>query len=93
MGFWSVLVEPSPKSQSHEVGFPVEVSVNWIAAGALALGLLLAGSATKEATGAEDCEKLSMDERNSVKEQDKTTNKPIPLFTILSPLSSYEKQK
>jgi hypothetical protein len=29
LGFWEVLVEPSPKAQLHDVGVPVEVSVNW----------------------------------------------------------------
>ena len=29
-GFWSTLVAPSPKSQAHDVGSPVDVSVNWI---------------------------------------------------------------
>jgi hypothetical protein len=28
VGFWAVLVTPSPKFQAQEVGFPVEVSVN-----------------------------------------------------------------
>ena len=28
-GFWVVAVVPSPKFHSHEVGAPVEVSVNW----------------------------------------------------------------
>jgi hypothetical protein len=28
-GFWEVAVEPSPKLHDHEVGVPVEVSVNW----------------------------------------------------------------
>jgi hypothetical protein len=29
LGFWSVLVEPSLKFQLHEVGLPLELSVNW----------------------------------------------------------------
>jgi hypothetical protein len=28
LGFWAVLVDPSPKVQLHEVGPPVDVSVN-----------------------------------------------------------------
>jgi len=28
LGFWAALVAPSPKFHSHEVGAPVEVSVN-----------------------------------------------------------------
>ena len=28
-GFWAVLVVPSPKSQSQEIGLPVEASTNW----------------------------------------------------------------
>jgi hypothetical protein len=28
-GFRELAVEPSPKFQAHEVGVPVEVSVNW----------------------------------------------------------------
>lgn len=36
LGFWAVLVAPSPKFHCHEVGEPVEVSVNctaWPATG------------------------------------------------------------
>ena len=36
LGFWAVLVPPSPKLHNHEVGLPVEVSVNatdWLTAG------------------------------------------------------------
>jgi hypothetical protein len=36
LGFWAVLVPPSPKFHSHEVGLPVDVSVNatdWLTAG------------------------------------------------------------
>ena len=29
LGFWTELVAPSLKSQSQEVGFPADVSVNW----------------------------------------------------------------
>ena len=28
LGFWEVLVAPSPKAQDQDVGFPVDVSVN-----------------------------------------------------------------
>jgi hypothetical protein len=28
LGFWDVLVPPSPKFHCHEVGLPVDVSVN-----------------------------------------------------------------
>ncbi len=31
LGFWAELVDPSPKFQLHEVGLPVDVSVNWTA--------------------------------------------------------------
>jgi hypothetical protein len=31
LGFWAVLVEPSPKFHSQEVGLPVDTSVNWTA--------------------------------------------------------------
>jgi hypothetical protein len=36
VGFWAVLVPPSPKLQDQEVGLPVEVSVNctdWLVLG------------------------------------------------------------
>jgi hypothetical protein len=47
-GFCSVLDPPSPKSQLHEVGDPVEVSVNWTVSGAVPD----VGDPAKEATGA-----------------------------------------
>ena len=31
LGFLAVLVEPSPKFQSQDVGLPVDMSVNWTA--------------------------------------------------------------
>jgi len=31
LGFWAVLVAPSPKLHCQEVGEPVDVSVNWTA--------------------------------------------------------------
>jgi hypothetical protein len=41
-GFWTVLVDPSPKLHCHEVGEPVDVSLNctaWPAAGAAGLNV------------------------------------------------------
>jgi hypothetical protein len=29
-GFWLALVDPSPKFQLHDVGLPVDASVNWM---------------------------------------------------------------
>jgi hypothetical protein len=42
LGFWTVLVDPSPKPHCQEVGEPVEVSVNctaWFVAGAAGLNV------------------------------------------------------
>jgi hypothetical protein len=47
-----VLDPPSPKSQLHEVGDPLEVSVNWTVSGAMPD----VGVPVKEATRAEDAE-------------------------------------
>jgi len=47
LGFWDVLMDPSPKLQDHAVGLPVEVSVKaivWPVVGAL-------GEKVKAATG------------------------------------------
>ena len=48
LGFWSVLVVPSPKFQDQLVGVPVEESVKFTASGAVPL----LGLALKLATGA-----------------------------------------
>jgi hypothetical protein len=52
-GFWTELVAPSLKSQSQEVGFPTDVSVNWTdwpAEGEAGLKLKEAASATVTVT-------------------------------------------
>ena len=45
LGFWPVPLDPSPKSHAHEVGFPVDVSVNFAVNG----GCPLTGAAVKDA--------------------------------------------
>ena len=50
VGFCVLEVPPSPNAQDHDVGLPVEVSVNWIACPAVGD----AGTKVKLATGALD---------------------------------------
>jgi hypothetical protein len=53
LGFWAVLVVPSPKFHDQEVGLPADVSVNctdWPAAGEVGLKVKEATSALTGAT-------------------------------------------
>ena len=53
LGFWAVDVDPSPKLHDHDVGVPVDVSVNctdWPAAGDVGLYVNEAARATTTVT-------------------------------------------
>jgi hypothetical protein len=70
VGFWLVLVPPSPKFQDHVVGDPVDASVN--CTDTFAEGD--AGEKVKEATGLDDGEEDDDDEDESP--QAETTSVP-----------------